>query len=67
MRSVYKTDALIAVYKTDGKTKTRIASFKREHMAPGEMEQINISVSQFEDTQNDFKILVAIEKPEEAE
>ena len=67
VRSVYKTDTVIAVYKTDGKTKTKIASFKREHMAPGEMEQINIAVSQFVDTQNDFKILVAIEKPEEAE
>ncbi|MBR5933081.1 MAG: FAD-dependent oxidoreductase [Treponema sp.] len=67
VRSVYKTDTVIAVYKTDGKTKTKIASFKREHMAPGEMEQINIAVSQFADTQSDFKILVAIEKPEEAE
>lgn len=78
VRKVYKTDSVIAVYKSDGKTKTKIASFKREHMAPGEMEQINIAVSQLSqegsgdldthktsDKQSRQELIIAIEAPEE--
>ena len=42
VRKVYKENCNIVVYKIDGESKTKLASFKREHMAPGEMERINL-------------------------
>lgn len=60
VRKVYKENCNIVVYKIDGDSKTKLASFKREHMAPGEMERINLVPSML--AQNDVsEIQIAIE------
>lgn len=60
VRKVYKENCNIVVYKIEGDTKTKLASFKREHMAPGEMERINLVPSIL--AQNDVsEIQIAIE------
>lgn len=60
VRKVYKESCSITVYKIENGAKTKLASFKREHMAPGEMERINLVPSML--TQNDAsEIQIAIE------
>lgn len=60
VRRVYKENCNIVAYKIEDDTKTKLASFKREHMAPGEMERINLVPSML--TQNNVsKIQIAIE------
>lgn len=46
VRKVYKTSVNISVYSVKDGHETKLSSFKRERLAPGEMERINLTQSQ---------------------